>query len=237
MNGYWFDWRRQSAQRAMRQREQERQQAQEQQTKVDAAVAVASVLGLLLALLIGISFSNGSSGAWYSQDVDSSCAPLSSAEQSGLVLADFTDLSAWEQRTAPQCSAQFAWPVHDAIVTDSFDQPLTPWATGHRGLDLSTSPGEAILAPRVGTISFAGRVGGKDVVSIRHRGGVTSTFEPALTDLSVGTTVLAGDSIGVVRGDSDHCEDSCLHWGLKRGSNDYLDPELYAVERKIVLKQ
>ena len=42
--------------------------------------------------------------------------------------------------------------------------------------------------------------------------------------------------VGIVEGSSDHCEDRCLHWGLKRGTADYLDPQQYAGSRKIVLK-
>mgnify|MGYP002228165365 CR=1 FL=1 len=61
-----------------------------------------------------------------------------------------------------------------------------PWAPGHRGVDLVAEQGTVILSPQAGTVSFAGKVAGKDVVSVRHRGGVTSTFEPAVTESSVG---------------------------------------------------
>lgn len=103
-------------------------------------------------------------------------------------------------------------------------------------MDLVAEQGTVILSPQAGTVSSAGKVAGKDVVSVRHRGGVTSTFEPAVTELSVGDTISRRQPVGIVEGSSDHCEDRCLHWGLKRGTADYLDPQQYAGSRKIVLK-
>ena len=75
-----------------------------------------------------------------------------------------------------------------------------------------------------------------DDPQVEQRGGVTSTFEPAVTELSVGDTISRRQPVGIVEGSSDHCEDRCLHWGLKRGTADYLDPQQYAGSRKIVLK-
>ncbi|KAB7788227.1 peptidase M23 [Bifidobacterium cebidarum] len=235
MYGYWFDWRRRSARRAARQREQERRRAEERRTWVDAVVAAATALGLLLALLIGLLLSGSKIDA-SARGGDAAIRRLSS-DTVALIPADFTDLSALERQVDSSCSARFDWPVSNAQVSRPFDRPVTPWAPGHRGIDLAVDPGETISAPDAGTISFMGRVGGKDVVSIRHRGGVTSTFEPATTDLHTGSIVGRGDIIGIVEGDSDHCELQCLHWGLKRGADDYLNPEPYAANRKIVLKE
>ena len=127
---------------------------------------------------------------------------------------DFTDMSDLAWRNGNQCESRFDWPVDDPQVEQQFERPINPWAPGHRG----------------------GKVAGKDVVSVRHRGGVTSTFEPAVTELSVGDTISRRQPVGIVEGSSDHCEDRCLHWGLKRGTADYLDPQQYAGSRKIVLK-
>lgn len=240
MNGYWFDWRKQSARRAALKRKRDREQDEQQQTIRDAWLAAATLIGLLLALLIGLSFeersvNNAGTDAGTAQDCAST--QIAAHNQSGLTLADFTDMTALERQIGQLCAAKYDWPIGNAHVSQSFDRPVTPWAPGHRGVDLVANQGDAIAAPREGTISFAGRVGGKDVVSIRHSGGVTSTFEPAITDLVVGTAVSAGDLFGAVQGDSDHCADSCLHWGLKRGADDYLDPEAAIVQYKIVLKE
>ena len=50
-------------------------------------------------------------------------------------------------------------PVEDAVwplapvpaVLAAFDPPATPWAAGHRGVDLAGSPGQPVLAARAGT--------------------------------------------------------------------------------------
>ncbi|MBT1175424.1 M23 family metallopeptidase [Bifidobacterium sp. LC6] len=248
MSGNWFDWRRQTVRRLMRQRSQERQRTEREETMRAAIVAACAVFGLLMALMIGLALSEASIGTQYAAHGESegSSVVLSSEEspagyvsagQDGLTLADFTDMTALEQQVGAPCEARYGWPVENPTVAEAFDRPAAPWAAGHRGVDLQTTVQQTILAPKDGTISFAGRVGGKDVVSIRHRGGVTSTFEPAVTDLTVGATVSKGEEIGMVQGDSDHCEDSCLHWGLRRGAHDYLNPEAYAAAQKIVLKE
>ena len=202
-----FDWRRDEARRASRRRQQARQRAQERQRRMDAIIALTAVIGLLLAL-----------------------------GDAAYTVEDFTDMSDLAWRNGNQCESRFDWPVDDPQVEQQFERPINPWAPGHRGVDLVAEQGTVILSPQAGTVSFAGKVAGKDVVSVRHRGGVTSTFEPAVTELSVGDTISRRQPVGIVEGSSDHCEDRCLHWGLKRGTADYLDPQQYAGSRKIVLK-
>ncbi|MBW3092304.1 M23 family metallopeptidase [Bifidobacterium sp. 82T10] len=133
------------------------------------------------------------------------------------------------------CTADMVWPVRDTVVTATFDGPTQPWLPGHRGVDLAAGPGTELLAPADGVIAFAGKVGGKSVVSIRH-GTLTSTFEPAVTDLRVGAPVARGEPFGETGGVSDHCGDSCVHWGVKRGSDAYEDPQSKTSARKIALK-
>jgi hypothetical protein len=88
-------------------------------------------------------------------------------------------------------------------------------------------------------VAFSGKVAGKSVVTLRHgaeTGSLTSTFEPAVTTRPVGAVIAKGERFARVEGGSEHCADGCLHWGLKRGTADYLDPQQYAGSRKIVLK-
>ena len=76
-----------------------------------------------------------------------------------------------------------------------YQAPEKQWLSGHRGIDLNVEEGEELLAPADGMIAFAGSVAGKSVVTIRHgtlHGELTSTFEPATTDLPVGTMVKGG---------------------------------------------
>lgn len=214
---------------------------------MDAAVAAATALGLALALLMGLTVEASWGASSYSSiqltGVNHAATHAHATDsppdvQETLLPVDFTDLTMLEERSTSRCSARYGWPISDPVVEAPFDRPLTPWAPGHRGIDVKARQGDSISAPAAGTISFAGKVGGKDVVSLRHRGGVTSTFEPAVTTLEVGMNVDGGASIGVVDGESDHCSNrQCLHWGLKRGAHDYLDPERYVGEYMIVLKE
>ena len=134
------------------------------------------------------------------------------------------------------CRAALAWPVAEPVsVTRSFDGPAQPWLPGHRGVDVRASPGEKLLAPGDGVISFAGLVAGKQVVSIRCR-KLTLTFEPAVTDLGVGAQVKQGESFATVGEESDHCDGSCVHWGVRRDKKSYLDPQDLVSPRRIALK-
>ena len=128
------------------------------------------------------------------------------------------------------CRRGWLWPLEPLpggkaapLVMRPFDPPGRPWLRGHRGIDLETEQGSDIRAPADGVIAFAGSVAGKDVVSIRH-GNLVSTYEPAQSSLPTGTRLQTGTVWGRVRGDSDHCAQECLHWGLKDDQGNYLDP-------------
>ena len=134
------------------------------------------------------------------------------------------------------CRAALSWPVSELVsVTSPFDEPAQPWLSGHRGIDMRASPGEQLLAPSDGIISFAGLVAGKQVVSIRCR-KLTLTFEPAVTDLGVGAQVKRGESFATVGDKSDHCDGSCVHWGVRRDKKSYLDPQHLVSPQHIALK-
>lgn len=110
------------------------------------------------------------------------------------------------------------------IDCQGFDRPEWQWSPGHRGVDISLNGMHELLAPSDGAISFSGMVAGKSVVSI-DTGPYTLTFEPAHTQLAVGDKVHRGKRFASVGGQSDHCGESCVHWGVKRtGRRDYLDP-------------
>ncbi|MBT1173436.1 peptidoglycan DD-metalloendopeptidase family protein [Bifidobacterium sp. MA2] len=134
------------------------------------------------------------------------------------------------------CRAALSWPVDAPVVDDPFDGPDEPWLAGHRGVDLLAGEGDELIAPADGVIAFAGSVAGKRVVSIRTDDDLVLTFEPAVTDLPVGTEVRRNDPFGVVSTGSDHCFGDCVHWGVRRGRRDYLDPEAMAAKRRIGLK-
>ncbi|MER7583218.1 peptidoglycan DD-metalloendopeptidase family protein [Kitasatospora sp. NPDC097691] len=122
-----------------------------------------------------------------------------------------------------------AWPVGGpGALLGRFDPPAKPWATGHRGVDLSAESGAEVRAAAAGVVAFSGLVAGRPVVTVVHPGSGTpplrTTYLPVTGALPVGTAVAAGEVIGRLAPDGRHCAArDCLHWGLLRGSR-YLDP-------------
>lgn len=170
---------------------------------------------------------------------------------SGLILASLTcvvpacgDLPATMPPAASwQCSAEASehcaqWmilPIESGSIIREFDGPAQPWMAGHRGIDISVSKSHEIIAPTDAVISFSGLVGGKSVVSLEVD-GYTLTFEPARTQLQVGAQVQRRQKFAAVSGDSDHCADTCVHWGVKRTSTrDYVDPQRFLTPQHIRL--
>lgn len=140
------------------------------------------------------------------------------------------------------CEGSMLMPIPSAAVISTFDAPSSPWMSGHRGIDMAAAEGQTIVSPDDGTIGFSGRVAGKDVVTVVHgntaaHGNLVSSFEPARSDLNVGNRVTRGQAIGTVSRGSDHCDDRCLHWGLRTKDGDgYVDPLLWTASGDIVLK-
>lgn len=151
-------------------------------------------------------------------------------------MSDIRNSNASNSGAARQCRARMVLPVADAHISKAFDRPSMRWATGHRGVDITAGTGTALIAPDDGVIAFNGTVAGKDVISIKHADGLTSTFEPAHSDLETGDPVFRGQPFGVADGLSDHCLDFCVHWGVMDASNDYLDPSTLILPRTIALK-
>ncbi|MEE1295567.1 MAG: M23 family metallopeptidase [Bifidobacterium sp.] len=125
-------------------------------------------------------------------------------------------------------------PVRGGVAVRAFDGPELPWQSGHRGVDMAASQGEPLLAPIDATVSFVGTVGGKRVVSLAH-GDWTLTFEPAVTDLRNGSRVARGERCGTVGTGSDHCDGSCVHWGIRLQGRRYLDPATFLSASRIRL--
>jgi murein DD-endopeptidase MepM/ murein hydrolase activator NlpD len=109
-------------------------------------------------------------------------------------------------------------------VTRPFDAPPHPYAAGHRGVDLAGAVGATVLAAGDGTVVFAGMVAGRPVVSIDHRGGLRTTYEPVEASVGAGQLVLRGSLIGTLAAGHAGCSvPACLHWGARNGRT-YLDP-------------
>lgn len=138
--------------------------------------------------------------------------------------------------TAPSAAANtFVWPLEPRpTVARPFDPPEHNWLPGHRGVDLTSHPGQTVLSAGDGIVVFAGTVAGKPVVSVDHSGGLRTTYEPVTATVASGRRVSAGDPLGTVEAGHEGCPvDACLHWGLRRDRDSYLDP-LPLVERAVI---
>jgi murein DD-endopeptidase MepM/ murein hydrolase activator NlpD len=116
------------------------------------------------------------------------------------------------------------WPLQPVPeVVHHFDPPDSPYGSGHRGVDLAGHAGQPVRTALPGTVVFAGRIAGRGVVVVGH-GATRTTYEPVTAGVTVGTTLAAGDVIGLLELPGSHCfPRACLHWGWVAGDT-YLDP-------------
>jgi murein DD-endopeptidase MepM/ murein hydrolase activator NlpD len=133
--------------------------------------------------------------------------------------------TAWAAPPPALWVSLWAWPLAGAPeVTRPFDPPPTPYAAGHRGVDLNGGAGQPVLAAGDGVVVFAGLVAGRPVVSVEHAGGLRTTYEPVQPGVAAGQVVARGSPLGVlVTGHAGCPDEACLHWGLRR-ERVYLDP-------------
>ncbi|WP_411977243.1 murein hydrolase activator EnvC family protein [Streptomyces decoyicus] len=125
-----------------------------------------------------------------------------------------------------------AWPVGGATgvgptVIRGWEPPPSPWAAGHRGVDLAAPAGAVVRAAAPGRVAYAGTVAGRGVLTIEvsHAGRppLRTTYEPVRPTVRKGQRVTAGQPVAVLQRGPFHCRAPCLHWGLRRGKS-YLDP-------------
>jgi len=135
---------------------------------------------------------------------------------------------------APIAEPSWSWPVAAPHpVVRPFVAPPTPYAPGHRGIDIrATDP--SVFAPAAGVVSFAGVIVDRPVLSIRHPGGIVSSYEPVETTLVAGDAVDRGQFIGTPL--PGHCAGLCLHFGV-RVNGQYVSPLalLGGIPRSILL--
>ncbi len=125
----------------------------------------------------------------------------------------------------PSTAAGFGWPLRPRpAVLAPFDPPAHDWLPGHRGVDLAAQDGQPVLAAGAGVVVFAGEVAGKPVVSVDHANGLRTTYEPVRAGVRVGGRVARGSELGTVIAGHPGCPTTCLHWGVRRGRDHYLDP-------------
>ena len=107
-------------------------------------------------------------------------------------------------------------PPVDGPVTDPFRPPGGPFASGNRGVEYATGPGDAVRAAAAGTVVFSGAVAGSLYVTVDHGEGLNSTYSYLLRIVvRVGARVAQGQVIAVAG--------ERLHFGV-RMDNSYVDP-------------
>lgn len=125
----------------------------------------------------------------------------------------------------PASSARWDWPLSPPQITAPFQAPATPYAAGHRGIDIAAVPGQAVVAPTGGVLTVAQVVVDRPVVTIKVGDDVLISMEPVTAGVPIGTSVAARQHIGVVaRG--GHCDDACVHLGV-RVDGEYVSPLLF----------
>ncbi|MFF0342008.1 murein hydrolase activator EnvC family protein [Kribbella sp. NPDC004875] len=137
--------------------------------------------------------------------------------------------------TLPLAPTPTDWPLQPRPqVVHGFELPAKPWLPGHRGIDLGGRPGQPVLAATPGTITYAGPLAGRGVVTITN-GARRTTYEPVIAAVSVGATVTTGTVIGRLSAAGSHClPRACLHWGLIQGKT-YLNPLTLVPDRPVRL--
>nr|WP_072802315.1 M23 family metallopeptidase [Rhodococcus yunnanensis] len=140
------------------------------------------------------------------------------------ILAVVVFCAAGAPDAAADASADFSWPLSPRPdIAATFDPPEFDWLPGHRGVDLSGTEGQSVLAAGDGVVVHAGLVAGKPVVSIDHSNGLRTTYEPVVASVAAGDRVARGDVVGTLTAGHGACSPACLHWGVRRG-REYLDP-------------
>jgi len=135
---------------------------------------------------------------------------------------DFPAPASWGPPSAPGAGT-WTWPVLGPVIS-AFDPPETPFGSGHRGIDIATSVGTAVVAAETGVVAFAGPVGGQLFVTLDHGGRLTSTYSWLSAILVRRGDVIARGS-PIARTGQGHPASSVphLHFGV-RLDGVYLDP-------------
>jgi len=118
--------------------------------------------------------------------------------------------------------ATWTWPVDGPrVIARPYLAPATPYGPGHRGIDVEVES-DVLLAPADGVVHFAGTVVDRGVLSIRHDGGIISSYEPVETELVEGDEVRRGEQVGTIS--PGHCPlVRCVHIGV-RIAGEYVSP-------------
>ena len=184
------------------------QVAQERDIQVASLGSLASEVSSLYGLKSDTTLDAGSSDHIQEAQVSSSLDRLYALKDTALSGAAATGISLGLTRNVTTAdwmranSAPNLWPVEGA-VTGSFGERIDPFngeGAFHRGIDISASYGQPVIAPADGVVSFADFMGGYGRAVVLDHGHGISTRYGHLASYAVvsGQYVRRGDTIGYV---------------------------------------
>ena len=95
----------------------------------------------------------------------------------------------------------WTWPAAGAVLQSFVFDPAHPYAAGqHRGVDVGGEPGEAVLAPAAGNVTFAGTVpsSGKSVTITTADGSAVTLTHLGAIAVARDAAVAEGDIVGAI---------------------------------------
>jgi murein DD-endopeptidase MepM/ murein hydrolase activator NlpD len=126
---------------------------------------------------------------------------------------------------AREADTPWAWPSTSRVVVRPWEAPESEYGPGHRGLDVAAARGTPVVAVASGTVTFAGPVGGRPVVTVDHGDGLVSTLDAVDPTVVTGDHVEQGDPVGTTA--AGHCaRQACLHIGARLDGR-YVDPAAF----------
>ena len=133
----------------------------------------------------------------------------------------------WASPKSSEASVTWQVPLEKPVLVNQFLQPSSDYSAGHRGVDYLVKNGDLVRAPARGTVSFAGRVVDRGVLTLAHSGSLLTSFEPVCPLVFKGQSVERGDAVAKVcdePGYENHCGvRNCLHFSLRK-LEGYLSP-------------
>ncbi len=92
-------------------------------------------------------------------------------------------------RRAGRRPAPWVWPTGSRVVDRPWEAPDGDYGPGHRGIDVAAALGTPAVAVDDGTVTFAGQVAGRGVVTIDHGSGLVSTLDSVVPTVAAGQVV------------------------------------------------
>jgi hypothetical protein len=127
-------------------------------------------------------------------------------------------------------AAAWTWPTDGPVLLSFSFDPTHPYAGGqHRGIDVGGDPGESVLAPASGIVTFAGTVpgSGRSVTILTSDGWSVTLTQLGSIAVAKGAAVAEGDGVGTIGPSGDaEVSGAYVQLGIRHADQDqgYVDP-------------